>query len=158
MVPLGLPKCIVGCRTMTAISKSFFFCFKKKSRALWLKKNSGLILASLFIKTLLYLVLIRLIFEFKLKLNFIHLLNKMNINIIFPKFELDLFINNCTFFWRRNNYIVMLVEQEHAVKRLVQIFSLLTIINYWLNGKTLHLNFTIIHFNLLTLLSFILII
>ena len=63
-----------------------------------IKKNSGLILASLFINILLYLVLIRLIFEFKLKLNFIHLLNKMNINIIFPKFELDLFINNCTFF------------------------------------------------------------
>ena len=76
----------------------FFFVFKKKSRALWLKKNSGLILASLFINILLYLVLIHLIFEFKLKLNFIHLLNKININIIFPKFELDLFINNCTFF------------------------------------------------------------
>ena len=98
MVPLGLPKCIVGCRTMTTIRKSFFFFFKKKCRALWLKKNSGLILASLFINTLLYLVLICLIFEFKLKLNFIHLLNKININIIFPKFELDLFINNCTFF------------------------------------------------------------
>ena len=42
MVPLGLPKCTVGCRTMTAIRKSFFFFFfQKKKSNLMIKKKFG---------------------------------------------------------------------------------------------------------------------